>query len=926
MNGSNDFATVLRKHIARAVRTTHQLAQLTGIALRSIENWTSGKVQRPRLAADVLRLAQALDLDALETNLMLRTAGHPPLDALRSQTGQLADASLQMLLATWPPPPLEPTEPQIASAIRHQLRPPVADFVGREAEVSRLTAALQVALERGSGAVISGLHGMGGIGKTELAYLLAHRLRAVLPDAQLVLNLRGSSAAPLSPVQALQTVIRTLDPEAKLKTDLETLQAQYRSTLHGQRVLLIADDAAEAAQVRPLLPPQGCVLLVTSRVRFTLPGMLAIDLEVLAEDEAVALLQAICTRLSDADADSLARACGYLPLALRVSGSILQVNPALSAASYTRQLADERVRLAQLRDPDDPHLDVAVSLTLSYARLDATAQAVFRQLGVFVAPFSTELARQAIVVPDDGDVAPELRGLLRRNLVMYDAERERWRLHDLVRDLARQQLEVHGEMDVSQLRYTRAAIALAEHIQDQYTTGDTVAALTQFDTERSHIDTARRWALAHVETPEGARSLLDVAAATRFIGLLRYEPRQERLPLWEQVRTAAQRLGDRLAEGRALNNLGIVYSDLGDFPKAIGYYQQRLIIARAIGDRLGEGSTLNNLGLTYIDLGQPFRAISYFEQDLVIARELGDRLGESCTLGSLGDAYSDLGDPVRAIDYYQQRLAIAQAIGDRNGESQCLGGLGLATYYLGKIAEAIPFYERRLAMARDLDDQRGEGVTLGNMGLAYSRLGQSQTATGYYEQALSIARAVGDRRSEGRVLLNQGNVATDLGDTQQAIAQCEAALVLLREIGARREEGYALSYLARALAVQGDLAEAAAVFNQALVLLQEVGERWGVAESQWFYGMALAQRRLREQALPLLRATLPYKREIGHAQEAEHVALIAHLEVGELGAAGQPEQGPPGRDVEKTSEANMPPAKGQPPHKGLPEDDRTGIK
>jgi predicted ATPase len=170
------------------------------------------------------------------------------------------------------------------------------------------------------------------------------------------------------------------------------LQALYYSVLRGQRALILADDTSDAAQVRPLIPPAGCALLVTSRLRFTLPGMVTLDLEQLGEEEAVQLLRALCARLNMANAQALARMCGYLPLALRTSGSSLRNDRALHVATYLACLVDTQQRLTQLSDPDDPQLDVAASLALSYAQLDEPAQQIFRQLGVFVADFATEMA------------------------------------------------------------------------------------------------------------------------------------------------------------------------------------------------------------------------------------------------------------------------------------------------------------------------------------------------------------------------------------------------------------------------------------------------------------------------------------------------------------------------------------------------------
>src|SRR5262249_43441721 len=163
-----------------------------------------------------------------------------------------------------------------------QLRPPIADFVGRVAEIAHLLSALRRALMQRHGAILSGVQGMGGIGKTEFAYSMAHQLRDAFPDAHIVLDLRRSHGTALRPVQALEAVIRALAPDAKLPDALPALEQHYRSLLHGQCALILADDARDAAQVRALIPPVGCALLITSRTRFTLPGMTTVHLEPLA--------------------------------------------------------------------------------------------------------------------------------------------------------------------------------------------------------------------------------------------------------------------------------------------------------------------------------------------------------------------------------------------------------------------------------------------------------------------------------------------------------------------------------------------------------------------------------------------------------------------------------------------------------------------
>ena len=121
----------------------------------------------------------------------------------------------------------------------HQLPPPPGDFQGREEELASLRAAMAAGK-----AIISGLQGQGGIGKTVLALKLAAELTRSYPDAQIYLDLKGVSDKPLSPSEALAYVIRSFHPDVRLPENQADLEAQYRSVLHGKRVLLLMDNGA----------------------------------------------------------------------------------------------------------------------------------------------------------------------------------------------------------------------------------------------------------------------------------------------------------------------------------------------------------------------------------------------------------------------------------------------------------------------------------------------------------------------------------------------------------------------------------------------------------------------------------------------------------------------------------------------------------
>jgi len=174
----------------------------------------------------------------------------------------------------------------------HQLPPPPGDFTGRKEELEEMLGSVAT-----SGLAISGLRGQGGIGKTALGLVAADKLAECYPDAQCFLDLKGVSKAPLTPAEAMAHVIRGFEPEAQLPDDPARLAGMYLSALHGRRAIIFLDNAADAAQVQPLIPPTTCLLIVTSRKKFHLPGLRPWDLDSLPEEDAKSLLLRTCPRI-----------------------------------------------------------------------------------------------------------------------------------------------------------------------------------------------------------------------------------------------------------------------------------------------------------------------------------------------------------------------------------------------------------------------------------------------------------------------------------------------------------------------------------------------------------------------------------------------------------------------------------------------------
>ena len=123
----------------------------------------------------------------------------------------------------------------------HQLPPAPADFTGREEQLQQVLDALA----QHKGAAISGLTGMGGIGKTALGLVAAHQIESQYTDAQIFLDLKGVTE-PLSASDALRHVILSFEPKADLReANEDQLAALYQSLLTDKKVLVFMDNARE---------------------------------------------------------------------------------------------------------------------------------------------------------------------------------------------------------------------------------------------------------------------------------------------------------------------------------------------------------------------------------------------------------------------------------------------------------------------------------------------------------------------------------------------------------------------------------------------------------------------------------------------------------------------------------------------------------
>jgi tetratricopeptide (TPR) repeat protein/predicted phosphodiesterase len=785
--------------------------------------------------------------------------------------------------------------PQPIKIIPHQIPPPPRDFKGREEEIADILSNFE------KGATITGLRGMGGVGKTALALVLADKIKSQFPDGQIFVDMRGTSnnpeLPPLTPAEAMAQVIRAYNPVDRLPENSNELRGLYLSILSGKRALLLLDNAASSEQVEPLLPPAGCVVLITSRMKFALPGLAEKDLDILPLDKACELLLEIAPRIGNR-AESLAKICGSLPIALRNAASVLAEKKDLSVPEYEKLLKD-KVALLKL---------VKGSFSLSYDLLTPGRKKHWRRLSVFPEDFDRDAAT-AVLKMAPGPSTEALSDLVRWSLVDFaevpDSGEGRYKLHDLARLFAESCLD-QEELADAQQKHAKHYSKILSQADNLYEEGGTsiLAGLNFLDREWANFKVGQAWIKNVIEDPSklktsDLKSVLQLARSYAGDGGnildLRLHPREKidwletglkaakmmkdrnaesvhlsnlgltyvylgetrkAIGYQERALNIFRKIGNKSGEGIDLSNLGMAYAGLGETRKAIEYYEQALTIDREIGDRGCEGNALDNLGMAYAGLGETRKAIEYYEQALTIDREIGAKKGEGITLGSLGMAYAGLGETRKAIEHYEQAMAITSEIGDRRNEGVWLGNLGNAYAGLGKTRKAIEYYEQALAISREIGDQRGEGADLGNLGLAYAGLGETRKAIDYHEQALAIVREIGDKGNEGECLCNLGKAYLDLNETNKAFEYCTESLEIVRKIEYRKIEGEALCTLGKAYFDLGQLEKAIDHSDQALEIFRNIEYRRGEGEALFTKSQALQKLGQRTEAPALANEAL----------------------------------------------------------------------
>jgi DNA-binding SARP family transcriptional activator len=373
---------------------------------------------------------EALDVYQLARRAMREQQGTEPGQALavlhkRILAEEMASESAAHLSA------ISLTAPML---LGWQAPAPPGDFVGRHAEIAAIIDRLS-----GPSVPVTVVTGGPGVGKSATVATAALQLRQRFGDGQLYAELGGVEHVR-DPQDVLSEMLRAMGiPARSIPQPGPARAAMYRSLLAGRKVLVIADDAASAAQVRLLVPgPSGAAVLVTSRGRLSgLAGADTVELRGLPEVEALALL----ARAAGADriaaepgaARAIVAACGGLPLAVRLAATTLALRPGLTL----RRLADELSgsRVLDVLSAEDTSVRAAIGA--SYRAIPAAARAAVSMASAAI-PGDIPAWALAELAQGDTAVADQLTAVGLLTPVQSEVSGRSYGLHRLTRCFVRE--------------------------------------------------------------------------------------------------------------------------------------------------------------------------------------------------------------------------------------------------------------------------------------------------------------------------------------------------------------------------------------------------------------------------------------------------------------------------------------------------------
>jgi hypothetical protein len=628
-------------------------------------------------------------------------------------------------------------------------------------------------------------HGLGGLGKTQLAIEYAYEYAKEYPGGVFWFNADQDMAVQLTELAVAAGWVSPLS-EHREKLDLARHQIQTRS-----QTLLIFDNVEDRATIEAYLPDPliGAHLLLTSRV--TVPGFVEVPLGLLDEDQALAMLlsesgQETADSTEEGHARSIIRALDRLPLAIELAGAYLRYRPigwvaylerlqsALRDAlpgkflsSFTRHEADlfKTLRVSDEIIADEPFLQAILDL-LTWS---GTAAMGLSLMSAILKPGSETLLR------------PALAHGVKLKLIQQTPGAERFALHRLVGEVRREEVA----LNTIEPPPLEAIIRLASWFDSRR---EDFSDLALFEAEIDHLKAWERH----------ARSIAPLEAA-RLLWLQGYPAfHRDDGPSVKKIMEGARALlstnpaGHEALKAHILNDLGWGEAASGNHYAVRQLFEEALALRlQYLGDQHGDSAaSMENVARRLAIDGEFSRALALAENALTVRRAIFGHLHPKTAeaLDALGFVNRKMGNFTAAREAGEASLSICQQhFGEQHPRTATAReSLGLIFTDLGEKHAAFEQFQlgHDIRLARFGEQHLGYATALGNLAGAYWKLDQDHKAVELGERHLALVeKIVGmEHPSRTTALINLGAYLVRSGDLKRGFLLLELGMKLRTSI------------------------------------------------------------------------------------------------------------------------------------------------
>lgn len=222
-----------------------------------------------------------------------------------------------------------------------------------------------------------------------------------------------------------------------------------------------------------------------------------------------------------------------------------------------------------------------------------------------------------------------------------------------------------------------------------------------------------------------------------------------------------------------LNTVGNIYIHLGDYAKALDYYQNALKIYEQSTNENGLATSYNNIGLVFFKLGDHKKALDYYERSLKLREASDDIHAQALTLNNIGEVYRTTKEYEKALSYYSRSLKLHKDFGGTHRAAVSINHIGMLYFAMGDYDKALTYLGQSLSIESQFGNRYGEAETMIALGSVYVKMNQNEQAFEYLNRSLKIGEEIGAKPVICNAHKALSEIYKQLGEYEKALLHFE---------------------------------------------------------------------------------------------------------------------------------------------------------